>query len=185
MDLDKALNGVSKDIDDVQQWAGEEYKKYFASYFVGEVDLYKKLKDKDYIVTDDELEWILTSLPLELFSVSEQLSKMKTAEEVIKLHIKEVESDYIKTNPDSVTSMTQRKENAAMLTASDRLLVTVYSIISERVGREMSFSRELIMSAKKIWDARRASEVSIPSVDTGKDELPDYDPTQKPQQYIG
>ena len=184
MDLTKALKGVSKDIDDVQKWADEEYNKYFASYFVGEVDLYKKLKDKDYIITDDELEWILTSLPLELFSVSEQLGKMKTAEEVIKLHIKEVESEFVK-DPDNKDSVTKKKEDAAMITASDRLLVTVYSIISERVGREMSFSRELIMSAKKIWDARRSSEVSIPSVDTSNSELPDYDPAAKPKQYVG
>ena len=118
MNLDRALKGVSDDIQDVQKWADEEYNKYFASYFVGEVDLYKKLKDKDYIVTDDELEWILTSLPLELFSVSEQLSKMKTAEEVIKLHIKEVESAYVKDDPDGISSITQRKENAALMSHS-------------------------------------------------------------------
>lgn len=182
MNIQQTLQNIQPDIDDIQQWADGEYEKYFSKYFVGEVELYQKLQDKDHIITDDELEWILTALPLELFSVSEQLSKLKTIQEVIKLHIKEVESKYIN-DPTNEDSATKRKEDAAMLTAGDKLLVTVYSNIAERVGREISFSRELIMSAKKIWDARRSSEISVPTLDT-EDELPDYDPGQKPQTYV-
>ena len=37
------------------------------------------------------------------------------------------------------------------MTAEDKLLVTVYDSIIDRVARQMSFSKELIMSAKKIW----------------------------------
>ena len=175
MNLQKTLSAVSTDINEVNEWAEGEYNKYFSQYFRGEVELYNRMKSNSDPVTDTELEWILTSLPLELFSVSEQLSKLKTAQEVIKLHIKQTERDYVN-NPNSVGSQTQKKEDAAALTAEDKLLVTVYDSIIERVAREMSFSKELIMSAKKIWDARKADGLlNLPEVVADKEAtLPDY-----------
>ena len=172
MDLKSKLAVLNKDISEVNEWAEEEYNKYFSSYFKGEVDLYDKMKSLKIQMTDEELEWILTDLPLELFSVSEQLSKLKTAQEVIKLHIKETERAYIQ-DPNVVGSQTQKKEDAAALTAEDRLLVTVYDSIIERVTREMAFSKELIMSAKKIWDARRADGIPLPEIVTTSS-LPEY-----------
>lgn len=173
MNFQKTLESVSTDINEVNEWADQEYNKYFSQYFKGEVELYDRMKKNQDPITDQELEWILTELPLELFSVTEQLSKLKTAQEVIKLHIKQTERDYIQ-NPGSPGSATQKKEDAVALTAEDRLLVTVYDSISERVSRQMSFSKELIMSAKKIWDARRSDGVLNPDV-LGKDtSLPEY-----------
>lgn len=177
MNLQKTLQAISSDIDEVNDWAENEYNKYFSQYFKGEVELYNRMKSNSDPILDTELEWILTSLPLELFSVTEQLSKLKTAQEVIKLHIKQTERDYI-TNPNLNTSQTQRKEDAAALTAEDKLLVTVYDSIIERVTREMTFSKELIMSAKKIWDARRNDGTLNPDI-LGRDgnALPDYNMT--------
>lgn len=175
MDLSKAYNRSESDINEVNEWSESEYSKYFAEYFKGEVELYDKMKKFKNQVTDEELEWILTELPLELFSVSGQLSKLKTAQEVIKIHIKQTERNYI-TNESIPGSITQKKEEAAMLTAEDRLLVTVYDSIAERVSREMTFSKELIMSAKKIWDARRSDGIPIPEVVNDKEaSLPEYD----------
>lgn len=172
MDLTKTISKISSDIDEVNQWAEDEYNKYFASYFKGEVELYAKLKDTKSQITDDELEWILTDLPLELFSVTEQLSKLKTAQEVIKLSIKQREREYVKSSTEG--SETKRKEEAAALTAEDRLLVSVYDSIVDRVSRQMTFSKELIMSAKKIWDARRADGIPLPEVNIDPSRLPDY-----------
>lgn len=172
MNLQKTLQNVSSDIAEVNEWAEEEYNKYFSEYFKGEVELYNKLKSAKSQISDDELEWVLTDLPMELFSVSEQLSKLKTSQEVIKLHIKQVERDYVKSHTEG--SETKRKEEAAALTAEDRLLVTVYDSIIERVTREMSFSKELIMSAKKIWDARRADGIPLPEVTVSTSSLPEY-----------
>lgn len=174
MNLQKILDAVSYDINEVTEWAEGEYNKYFSQYFKGEIELYNRMKSNSDPILDGELEWILTSLPLELFSVTEQLSKLKTAQEVIKLHIKQTERDYIQ-NPHSLGSQTQKKEDAAALTAEDKLLVTVYDSIIERVSREMAFSKELIMSAKKIWDARRNDGTLNPDI-LGKDgsNLPDY-----------
>ena len=172
MNLKQTLQNISTDINEVNEWAEEEYNKYFSSYFKGEIDLYNKMKDMKNQMTDEELEWILTDLPLELFSVTEQVSRLKTAQEVIKLHIKQTERAYIQ-DPNNIGSQTQKKEDAAALTAEDRLLVTVYDSIIERVTREMSFSKELIMSAKKIWDARRADGIPLPEIVTTTS-LPEY-----------
>lgn len=171
MNLQGTLEKVSSDIDEVNQWAEEEYNKYFSEYFKGEMDLYNKIKGSGSQITDQELEWVLTDLPMELFAVTEQLSKLKTAQEVIKLSIKQQEREYIKIHTEG--SETKRREEAAALTAEDRLLVTVYDQIADRVSRQMTFSKELIMSAKKIWDARRADKIPLPDMDTGFD-LPEY-----------
>ena len=174
MNLQKTLEKVSSDINEVNEWAEEEYNKYFSEYFKGEVDLYNKLKGSRSQIQDSELEWILTDLPMELFAVTEQLSKLKTAQEVIKLSIKERERDYVKSHTEG--SETKRKEEAAALTAEDRLLVTVYDQIADRVSRQMTFSKELIMSAKKIWDARRSDGIPLPEMDIVVDSsnLPEY-----------
>lgn len=184
MNLQSALNNVQSDIDQVEEWAESEYQNYFAPYFKGEVEIYRELKSNDTAtISDATLEWILTYLPLELFSVSEQLSKLKTKQEVIRLHIKEEEDKFVQDPVNSAMSVTARKEKAALLTAEDKLLVDIYSNIADRVGREISFSRELIMSAKKIWDARRA--VDGPAIGGIKevDTLPEYVPEGK--KYIG
>lgn len=173
MNLQKTLDNISGDIQEVNDWADSQYREYFSDYFQGESALYKKLRSNHAKIKDSELEWILTVLPLELFSVSEQLSKLKTAQEVIKLHIKQVERDYVKSHSEG--SETKRKEEAAALTSEDRLLVTVYDSIIERVGRQLAFSKELIMSAKKIWDARRSDGIPIYDIpDSGSDNLPEY-----------
>lgn len=173
MNLSETLKKTAQDINDVNEWAEEEYNKYFSDYFKGEVELFNKMRTVKSPITDEELEWVLTDLPLELFSVSQQLSKLKTAQEVIKLKIKEQERDYVQSHTEG--SETKRKEEAALLTAEDRLLVTVYDSIIDRVNRQMTFSKELIMSGKKIWDARRADGIPLPEVSIGPSaDLPDY-----------
>lgn len=172
MDLQGRLDKLSSDINDVNEWSEGEYNKYFSEYFKGEVELYDKLKSSKSQITDSELEWILTDLPMELFSVTEQLSKLKTAQEVIRLSIKKKEREYVKTHTEG--SETKRKEEAAALSEEDRLLVSVYDSIIDRVSRQMTFSKELIMSAKKIWDARRSDGIPLPEVNIDPSRLPEY-----------
>ena len=179
MDISKTLEKLLPEISEVEKWVEAEYQHYFSAYYKGEAELYAKLKSQETssssvpIITDAELEWILTSLPLELFSVAEQLNKLKTKQEVIKLHVKEVEDDYIADPSLSGLSLSARKEKAASDTKEDKFLISVYSTLAERVEREISFSRELIMSAKKIWDSRRSSEPAVPVVSSPSD-LPEY-----------
>jgi len=175
MNPEIVLESVQKDIDEVEQWAESEYQQYFAPYFKGQIDIYKELKQDDNgTISDTSLEWILTYLPLELFSVAEQLNKLKIKQEIIKLHIREKEDEFMSNLADSDLSQTAKKEMTAKYLEPDKLLVDIYSSITERVGREISFSRELIMSAKKIWDARRANEVPVVGAIKDSDTLPDY-----------
>lgn len=174
MDLKTTLNKLSSEIDEVNQWADDQYEEFFAPYFKGQVNLYERLKSSEDPITDQELEWILTDLPLDLFTVTEQLSKLKVSQEVIKHSIKKKEREYIQASTEG--SEAKRKEEASALVADDKLLVTIYESIAERVSRQMTFSKELIMSAKKIWDARRSDGTLMPEVNTTKEAtLPDYD----------
>ena len=162
MNFDEVVKTHQDDINQVQKWADEQYDTYFGPHFKEQAELYKRIHSKSYVITDQDLEWILTTLPLELIAVSEEVSKMKTAQEVIKLHIKEVENEIIN-NPEMGDTRTKRQEAAAQITAGDRLLSSVYTIIAERVDKQVSFSRELIMSAKKLWDARKESNMLLPT----------------------
>lgn len=172
MNLQSRLNSIKSDIDEVNEWSESEYNKYFASYFKGEKELYERMKSSSDPITDQELEWILTDLPLELFSVTEQLSKMKIAQEVIKISIKERERQYIASATEG--SMTQKREEAQAITMEDKLLVDIYDSIMDRVTKQMSFSKELIMSAKKIWDSRRSDGIPLPEIVSRDDMLPNY-----------
>lgn len=165
---------LSEDILAVSDWADEIYSDKFSKYFKDQRELYVRLESKERLITDSELEQILTTLPLELFSVSEVLSQFKISQEVVKLRVKQIEADKVSESDEK--SVTKKKEDAAMQTLEHKLLITVYSAVISRVESEISFSRELIMSAKKIWDARKSTESSNPvgPVVTDGDELPEY-----------
>ena len=164
---------MQPDIDSVNEWVDEIYNKYFSGYFADQHEYYKRLKSKDRPITDAELEDILTTMPLELFSVSEALSQFKISEEVVKLKVKETEIENFKNSQQS--SETKRKEEAANSVLEHKLLITVYEAVAERVGKEISYSRELIMGCKKIWDGRRATDNSNPVGNVvNEGDLPDY-----------
>lgn len=166
------------DMDDVNQWCQEQYESQFQPHFIHQKQLYIRLQDTQHPITDSELSLILMNIPLELFLVSEQISRMRTDLAVVKLKLKEklVESEAKST----ATTKAQRREDAELSCLSDQLLITAYESLIDRVEHEVSFSRELIMGAKKLWDARRRTEISNPVSEVNPDELPDY----KPNAYI-
>ena len=69
----------------------------------------------------------------------------------------------------------------------DKILILAYDNLITRVEKEMSYSRELIMSAKKIYDVRRNTEQSNPvsEVSSKQNDLPDYYSSTSGKQYIG
>lgn len=178
IDLNKILKEHESDINEVSAWAEEQYQNQFATHFKKVNELHDKLKSKDNPLTDEELEWILTSLPLELIDVSEKLSNVKTSQEVIKVSIKTKETELADSfMDDEGMSAFKAKELAANETIEDKLLLSMYDIIYERVSRQVTFAKELIMSCKKIWDARRNSEQPVPSIHDS--DLPEYsEPTK-------
>lgn len=184
IDLKELNSQYSEDIDAVTAWCNEIYEAKFASYFNTQRELYNRLNSKQHPITDSELEQILTEMPLDLFSVSEILSQFRVSQEVVKIKTTQKKADIV--DNCSEPTITKRQEVASLAILEDKLLQTAYSTVIERVEREMSFSRELIMGAKKIWDSRRQTEEANPvgEVVPGSN-LPEYNVTRSNQKsYI-
>ena len=166
------------DIVDVSAWCDDFYNKGFSKYFANTRDLYKRMRSSGKPVSDEELTQILLDLPIALFDASESLSQIKIALEVIKLKAKEQEQERSKHC--TAKTITERKDEVAVQMTDSKILIAAYQTVISRVENEISFSRELIMGAKKIWDSRRHTEESNPvsPIDPTKKRsvngLPDY-----------
>lgn len=160
-------------MEDVLNWCESEYNTYFSQYFGEMASLYSRIQSTYKPITDNELEQILTDIPLQLFAASEALSQYKARIEVLKLEIKQRKHDVYEASTE--TSQSARRDEAAYAVLEDEMLLKLYSLVVERVEHELSFSKELIMSAKKIWTARRETE-SVEAVSSSRvaDTLPDY-----------
>ena len=140
------------------------------------------MKSDIHPITDEELEYILTTFPLELFVISEQLNKIRLNSEVVKLKNKEtiekLRNDAIAEATTQGLNKTQTNEyvshvlNRSMV--EYEVLLSAYNSIITRVENEQTFSKELIMGAKKVWDARRNTDLTNP-VGEVVPELPEYD----------
>lgn len=159
-DISRAAAALQEDFDSADKLVTEIYDKYFAKYFVKEVEMYARFRDSDVPINDYELSWIITALPLELFAVSNALAQFKQHNEIVKLTIKQRKGKS-KDLPDDG------------LDDEFKLMAIIYSAVISRVEQQISFSKELIMGAKKIWDARRASE-QPPIGPAVAADLPDY-----------
>lgn len=173
IDLVGVVAEMSDDIDGVTAWCDAEYQENFGSYFHDARLLFDRMQSKEHPITDEELSWILINLPMQLFDVSEALNRMRLNMEVVKMRVKSVEHDIISKSQEK--SATKKNAEAAVETAGGRLLISAYSSIISRVESEISFSRELIMGAKKIWDGRRKGEQANPVQQPN--DLPEYSPS--------
>ena len=165
------------DIKSVKDWCNKFYDRYFAEHFAGFRDAFNRLKKAGNKITDDELETLLITLPIRLFDASEVLSGTKIALSTVRIGMKQKENDLIAEGKESGKSAAAAKESAASAILDDQILVAAYDIIISRVESEISFCREIIMSAKKIWDARRRTENANPV--SPVESLPEYNPDDK------
>ena len=175
MSLVDTANFHQPDIDAVNSWCDEIYKDNFELYFKDTKQLFKRLESKYRPITDEELEQILTLTPLQLFAVSEVLNRFRLNQEVIKLNIKRKHYEAIHSS--NLKTLSSKSEEADISVLEDKLLSIAYSTVIVRVENEISFSKELIMSAKKIYQSRQdsynANPVNPIKHDTGTT-LPDY-----------
>ena len=104
-------------------------------------------------INHTELEWILIELPMELFTLAESLNQLRLEYDIFKLEEKDLTK---KSKKDSELGSTELELNRL------RAMISVYSAVITRVENEISYSKELIMGAKKIWDRYRAAEASNP-----------------------
>ena len=159
-DISRAAEALKEDFNSADALVSEIYNKYFYSYFKKETEMYERFKDSDVPINDFELSWIITSLPLELFSVSNALAQFKQHNEIVKLKVKQRSKN--------------KDASADGLDEEFKLMSIIYASVISRVEQEIAFSKELIMGAKKVWDARRSSEQVPISPTMPQVELPEY-----------
>lgn len=175
--IDKVADAYTDKIESVESWCNQLYAEKFEVHFAGFRDVFKRLRSKGSKITDDELEELLITLPIKLFDASESLSVVRIASETVKIGSRLKETEIIEAEKGSGTKTTAAKEIAAASVLEDRLLIIAYESIISRVESEISFCRELIMSAKKIWDSRRKTDTANPVSEV--DDLPEYVPNPK------
>lgn len=160
IDIVSAAEATQSDIQAVTDWMNTQYALRFAAYFEDLENLLDRMSSKSRPITDSELEFILIDLPLKLFSAAEEINSIKLNLEVVKLRNKKTLTEKIKTSKESTATM--KKDVAESEMFEDKVLEFAYSCLLDRVDREVSYARELIMGAKKVWDSRRKSDVVNP-----------------------
>lgn len=156
IDLEQVNDSMKEDIDSVNRWVSKIYDEQFGEQFKGVRELFSRLESTSHPITDEEVNWVLTTLPLQLFTVSESLSQLRTKSDVIKMKNKQKRAELIRESLE--TTATKRAEDADEQLLGNKLLASVYDNVIARVESEISFSRELIMTCKKLFDARRSTE---------------------------
>lgn len=176
MDMDNSLWSKYLDtVQDVSDICDKIYKNNFDQFSKTNQSLYAKLYNRTTPIATEDLEHIIIDLPLCLIDVSEQVSKLQVSLDSIKLRLKKAAP----TADNGVTINTIDDE------VEYKLLSAVLSSVIERVSREISFSRELIMGAKKLWDSRKASESASPIGPVSQPvKLPDYKSTCPPDPLL-
>lgn len=149
-------------IDDISGWVDSQYEKHFKKCFDSINQIHESMNSQSRTISDTELEWTLTDLPMLLFSISEDINKVRLEREVIKLRKKTVEAELTKKAEQMVSeklmSKTCVKSYVDTELAEHDILLAAYDCLITRVESEISISRELIMGCKKIWDSRRRTE---------------------------
>ena len=173
IDLEKALDNLAADSETALKFCEDSYNSKFGEYFSEARDMFKRLQSKTRPITNEELQWILIDLPIKLFEVSERLNSFRVLYEVAKINLKQREVEVGYDEDAKAMKAAERKEYVASQTVGDRIIITLYDSIIDRVEREISYSRELIMGAKKIWDSRFKTDTVNPVTEVSE-RLPNY-----------
>lgn len=166
------VNEFQSNIDDAHQTANEIYSDNFDTYFSNVRELGDRMRSAIQPITDQELEDVLTVLPLNLFSAAEAVNRLKLDMEIIKLESKKRKVEIQKNLPEK--SKISKSDLLASELADAEITLAIYSSVISRAESEMSYCKELIMGCKKIWDGRRAAEKSNPVGELNIDTLPEY-----------
>lgn len=155
----------------------EMYEAIFADYFKEARSMFNRIRSSTRPVTDEELAWVLETLPMQLFDVSECRAKLQLSLECSKLKLSSDFQQFCLSLPENEAKFPQSKlrEVFDVKNMDDSITLKVYESLITRIDKEVQYCRELIMSSKKIWDARRKTEISNPvSEGDYESELPEY-----------
>ena len=162
LDISNAVEALKDDFNSADALVLEIYNKYFASYFKRTEEFEIAFSNKEVPISDNQLEDIMVGLPLDLIRASSGLAQFRQHHEIVKLTIKQRKKSKAEELPWD-----------ADLDTEYALMSIVYNAVIARVESQISFSKELIMSAKKVWDARKRTETTVPIKETMPD-LPEY-----------
>ena len=172
MNITKLIDDTMKGVDELDAWCDKIYQDNFGDHFK-EVRKLRAQMDmaERFPIPDADLEMILIDLPLELISALESVHRLRTHQELMKFNAKY----RVREESPPTASKADRDE----ITAGMLAVAKAYENIIERADREIAYCRELIMGAKKIWDARRNAENANPVSETTKKSkkdkpLPEY-----------
>lgn len=172
-DLRQLAEEYKADLDEINDMAEEIYKKNFSNYFQVPKNLAAKLRSGSDI-SDNDLEDVLITVPLKLFEASESLNKFRLSLEVLKTRIRDKRVELTESIEQSYqaqdTKYTQSQVSKAVdyEMSGDNLLISLYESIIKRVENEISFTKELIMSSKKLFTARSENVMPVGEVDIDK-----------------
>lgn len=174
MDILSKFEQHIEDTKDLDEAVDSIYTKYVSNYLKTAKEFRAKFNSDT--ISDNELESILTSLPLELIDVSENISKLKLKREALKLSIKEKWfNKYNSFSVEDKLSDTRKREQADLYVIEDKVLVELISTVIVRAEADVSMYRELIMGAKKVYDNRRKTDGVVPVSPVTQPDLPEYD----------
>ena len=172
------------DIDAVLEYQNDVYKEMFENEFSDVQHLSDMIKKSGYKSPSDEvLEIILIDVPLKLFDVAEKLNQLELKLQVIKLKLKQKKIDLKHDPVVRDLSSTQIAEFVSVNTIEDELMISIYSKLIDRVSSQISYSKELIMSAKKLWDRRKEAEAAMPVAPVDPAAVP-YNPNESKKRPI-
>lgn len=158
-DISKAVELLKEDFDAADNLVSDIYTKYFAEYFKRTTALEEKFHNTSTSISDAQLEEIITAVPFDMYMVSCNLAQFKQHYEIVKLKIKDRKKLKVDDGQD----------------LEFQLMSIAYSAVINQVEHQISFAKELIMGAKKVWDARKRTETSVPIKEhEHHTELPDY-----------
>lgn len=171
-------NFYQEDILGVTSWCEDKFNKLFASSFQKVDELYRAMESKSQPITTEQLEWALTEFPLDLYVVAENVSQLKLEAEVIKLKNKQLKKD-LTDNYRDVAKGSELTEHVNYKMIENEIVLAAYNSLIARVESKLAYSREFIMGAKKIWDARVKTTTVNPISEVNAEDLPEY-----PKYYI-
>lgn len=163
------------DIDAIQNWVNEMFGAVFGQSFQEWDSLYGQLKDTDCPISTPDLERLLTVLPLDLVDASERLNGIRLTYETVKLKNKDRERDLHRHYSQSgELSAADKKDLVESSMSEYRLYAIAYGTLIARAEGKITFCKEMVMAAKKIFDSRTATESAVPIGERPAGDLPPY-----------
>lgn len=159
------------EVGDLTAWVNSQYDEHFADLFSVVNDLKVRFESDTNPISDEELERILSELPLSMIEISEQVNAYKLKAEANKLKVDSYRTILMESAEGGTKQ--ERSDKIEVELFNMKLLQCAYTSLISRVDRELVYAKELIMGAKKIWTARRQMDPALMAAEAAEASLDD------------